>query len=202
MKNISLVINLLLVVAVGYLYYHNFSGKKTPASRQDSSSNIKDSSTGHRSTMAYFNIDSVENSFEFYKEQKANYDKFKAGEESALKNLQEKFQSRLMQLQQMNMTPADQEKARAELEGMQKEFQDKKNVSDNNVYKKGVEMTDDIYKKINDYLKIYNTPQRYDFIIEYNPQMVFYKDSTLDITGDLVKGLNENYNTLIKKKDK
>ena len=31
MKNLSLALNIILVLAVGYLYYYDFSGKKTEA---------------------------------------------------------------------------------------------------------------------------------------------------------------------------
>ncbi len=197
MKNISIGLNVVLLLAVGFLFYKTFWSKDSLSKKQAVSAYASDSLGNHNHRMAFFNIDSVESSFELYKTKKKDFEQMKAGEDAALKSKQDKFSDRLMQLQQMQMTPEQQEKARQELDKMQRDLQDAKNASENNIYKKGTEMTDQILKMINDYLKVYNTPQRFDYIIEYNPQMVFYKDSSLDITSDLVKGLNETY----KKKD-
>ncbi|MEO7802253.1 MAG: OmpH family outer membrane protein, partial [Ginsengibacter sp.] len=54
-------------------------------------------------------------------------------------------------------------------------------------------MKDDILKKIQDFLKVYNKDKRFDYIFSYEPGFMFYKDSTLDITRDVVVGLNKSY---------
>lgn len=55
----------------------------------------------------------------------------------------------------------------------------------------------DVNKKIEDFLKQYNTDKGYSYILAYSPGTIYYKDSTYDITNDVLKGLNEAY----KKKD-
>jgi len=39
----------------------------------------------------------------------------------------------------------------------------------------------------------YNKDKRYAIIISNEPGLVFYKDSTMDITRDLLEGLNKMY---------
>ena len=56
----------------------------------------------------------------------------------------------------------------------------------------------EVRTKIENYLKEYNKAKGYSFIISYEPGLVYYKDSIYNITGDVVKGLNEMYK---KKKD-
>ena len=51
----------------------------------------------------------------------------------------------------------------------------------------------EIKNRIEDFLKDYNQSKRYSYIISYEPGMIFYRDTMLDITKDLLEGLNERY---------
>ena len=54
-------------------------------------------------------------------------------------------------------------------------------------------MKEDILTRIQDFLKVYNSDGRYDYVFSYEPGFMFYKDSALNITGDVIKGLNDLY---------
>jgi outer membrane protein len=57
----------------------------------------------------------------------------------------------------------------------------------------------DIKSKIENYLKDYNKQKNFAFIFSYDPTtFIFYKDSALNITSDVIAGLNAGYK---KKKD-
>jgi outer membrane protein len=51
----------------------------------------------------------------------------------------------------------------------------------------------DVKTKIENFLKEYNKTKGYSYILAYEPGIIYYRDSTLNITDDLVKGLNEQY---------
>jgi outer membrane protein len=51
----------------------------------------------------------------------------------------------------------------------------------------------DVKTKIENFLKEYNKTKGYAYILAYEPGIIYYRDSTLNITDDLVKGLNEQY---------
>lgn len=51
----------------------------------------------------------------------------------------------------------------------------------------------EIKTKIEDYLKEYNKTRGYSYILAYEPGIIFYRDTMYNITGDLVKGLNDQY---------
>jgi outer membrane protein len=55
----------------------------------------------------------------------------------------------------------------------------------------------DVNKRIEAFLKDYNSDKRYSYILAYSPGTIYYKDSAFDITTDVLKGLNDGY----KKKD-
>ena len=192
MKNVLLIFNVVLLAAVGYLYYHSFAGNKSVQSGQ-----VTKSTTGATipevCRIAYFNMDSVENAFNYYVTSKAKFDKLKEDNNRVLDALAKKYNDRLMELQQKATSQEDMEKARQELDGMMQRNQQAKSDIENKLYTEGNRMNEDVLAKISEYLKAYNSPKKYDYIIVNEPRLVFYKDSTLNITTDLIKGLNEKY---------
>ena len=56
-----------------------------------------------------------------------------------------------------------------------------------------MEFNKDIKSKIEEFLKDYNKDNRYAYVLAYVPEFIFYKDSTFDITSDLLDGLNATY---------
>ena len=47
--------------------------------------------------------------------------------------------------------------------------------------------------KIEDFLKKFNSDNRYSYIISYEIGLFYYKDTAYNITNQLIKGLNEDY---------
>ena len=192
MKNVSIALNVVLLLAVGFLYYHSFAGKKNTTSKSSSPA-ANDSLCMAHGRVAFFNMDSVENSFEYYKTKKAEFDARKEAANASLDKMQKNYNARLMQLQQSVATQADQEKASQELGELQQKMQAEKSKIDNELYGAGNSLNEDILSKINAFLKSYNTPKKYDYIMQFEPRLIFYKDSSLNVTDDLVSGLNEMY---------
>jgi outer membrane protein len=54
-------------------------------------------------------------------------------------------------------------------------------------------MKEDILSRIQNFLKDYNKDGKYDYIFSYEPGFMFYKDSSLNITNDVIAGLNALY---------
>ena len=100
-----------------------------------------------------------------------------------------------MELQQkaQNMNQQEQEKAMQEMNKMQNDLQVRKQNIDNELFEYNTKMKDDILVRIQNFLKTYNKDGKYSYIFSYEPGLIFYKDSTLNITPDVIKGLNELY---------
>jgi len=193
MKHFSLIFNIILLLLVGYLYLDKFSSSKknTIANTQK----CKDSSTHHGNKLAYLDLDSLQSSYEYYKILKADFEKKQAASNNEVADMQKRYQARAMQLQQKGatMTPQEQEAAMKEINQMQQGLQAKKQELDNALYNSNSKMKEDILKKIQDFLKVYNSDGRYDYVFSYEPGFMFYKDSALNITSDVIAGLNELY---------
>ena len=193
MKNILLVINIILVLLVGFLYYLYFSNNKKSTSQSISSSATHRENQSAK--VAYIDLDSLQNNYTYYKKIKVEFEKKQEAANSEITSLQKKYQSRAMQLQQKGptMSQQEQESAMQEMNKMQQDLQAKKQGIDNDLYNTNSKMKEDILSRIQNYLKEYNKDGKYSYIFSYEPGFMFYKDSTLNITPDVIAGLNELY---------
>ena len=193
MKNLSLIINVVLLVLVGILFYLHFSSsKKTDSSKHQI---CKDSVSYHGNKIAYIELDSLQNGYEYYKILNADFERKQSASTNEITNLQKRYQSRAVQLQQKgsSMNAQEQEAAMKEINQMQQDLQVKKQELDNSLYNSNAKMKEDILTKIQNFLKEYNKDGRYAYILSYEPGFMFYRDSTLNITSDVIKGLNDLY---------
>jgi outer membrane protein len=192
MKKALLIINIVLIVLVGYLYYLNFS-KGTKEFKKEVKINSTATNSDAGIKVAYFELDSLQNHYSYFKKLKAEFEKKQAAANSELIGLQKKYQSRAAELQKkaQTMTPQEQEAAMNEMNEMQQNLQVRKQNSDNELFNYNSKMNDDILNRIQNFLKKYNSDGKYSYVFSYQPGLMFYKDSTLDITADVIKGLNE-----------
>lgn len=196
MKNVLLVINIVLILLVGYLYFFIFSGKKAAATTHAEKVTVSESEpASQKSRIAYIDLDSLQAQYGYYQKIKTDFEKKQNAANNEIMSLQRKFQNRTAELQQKanTMTPEQQEKAMMEINKMQQDFQTRKETLDKNLFDYNSKMKDDILDKIETFLKTYNKDGRYSYIFSYEPGFMFYKDSTLNITKDVVEGLNADY---------
>jgi len=191
MKQFSLIINVILLALVGYLYYLYFSSKRPITFIHTN----KDSSINHGNKVAYIDVDSLQSNYEYYKKIKVELDHKQTASTDEINNLQKRYQNRAMQLQQKGptMSQQDQESAMKEINQMQQDLQAKKQSLDNELFSYNSKMKEDILNRIQNYLKEYNKDGRYDYILSYEAGFMFYKDTALNITRDVVEGLNKEY---------
>jgi outer membrane protein len=191
MKNINTVVNVVLGIAVAVLFYFQFSGNKTVVA------------TGSKSVVsgdfriAYFEIDSVESQFNYYKEVSNSIQAKAQQNNNELNQLKEVFAAKYQELQKngQSMSQSEVNARQQELQQMDKTFKSKEQMMNNEMQDESMKKLQDVKKKITDYLAEYNKGKGYAFILGNNSDMLsmYYKDTAYDITADLVKGLNELY---------
>jgi outer membrane protein len=193
MKNISVAINVVLFLLVGYLYYLHFSSDKKVTAV---SHTVKDSSGQAKVRVAYIDLDSLQSNYDLYKKIKGESDKKQEAASNELTAMQARYQTRAVELQKKGATMTQQEQSDAmkEINKMQQDLQERKQKWDNELYDYNSKMKEDILKRLQDFLKEYNSDSKYDYILSYEPGFMFYKDSTLNITKDVIEGLNARYN--------
>ena len=191
MKNFLLVINIVLLILVGYLYYLHFGSHKTTAVREVKSLTTDNLNTDSR--VAYIDLDSLQNNYSYYQKIKTDFERRQAAANNEIAAMQKKYQNRAMQLQQKapTMNQKEQEEAMQEINKMQQDMQSRKQNIDNELYNYNSKMKEDILNRIQNFLKEYNKDGKYSYIFSYEPGFMFYKDSTLNITPDVIVGLNK-----------
>lgn len=193
MKHLSLILNGVLLLLVAYLYIDKFSSSKSTSVAN--TQKCKDSSTNHGNKLAYIDLDSLQSRYEYYKILKSDFEKKQAASNNEVADLQRRYQARAMQLQQKGatMNQHEQEAAMKEINQMQQGLQMKKQELDNSLYNATSKMKEDILTRIQNFLKEYNKDGRFDYVFSYEPGFMFYKDSALNITSDVIAGLNDLY---------
>jgi outer membrane protein len=198
MKNILLIVNIILLGLVGYLYYLHFESKKNKGATEIKS--LAAIGNDGDCKVAYIDLDSLQNNYSYYKKIKADFESRQTAANNEILAMQKKYQNRAMQLQQKasSMSQAEQESAMQEINKMQQDLQERKQGIDNELYNYNSKMKEDILTRIQNFLKIYNKDGKYSYIFSYEPGFMFYKDSTLDITADVIVGLNQSDSSVTK----
>ena len=181
------------MIGVGVLFYLHFAGEKKverPAINSDVSAQQKDFS------IAYFDIDSLQEKYEYFKDASGEIRAKESSVTSQLNALQDSYQKRVKELQEKSptMTQAEGEAAQREYAQMQQKYQQRQVSLEQDLKKHQIELMTTVRNKIENYLKEYNKQKGYAFILSYEPGfMLYYKDSVYDITDDVINGLNSEY---------
>lgn len=188
MKNINTIFNVVLLTAVIVLFYFQFSGTK--AVKTVGANNAKTNFS-----IAYFEEDSIQNNFEYFKMIKAELDKISQQKASDLNNDRAANANKLREYQEKGqaMTQAEQINAQADMENRQRNFAAKEQRYTQELQQEQLKRLQDVKKKIEDFLKEYNADKGYAYIFSATPEIMYYKDTVLNITPDVVKGLNAKY---------
>lgn len=190
MKNTNSIIQAVLGLAVLVLFYLHFSGK---SAKTTSDGSVAVPSGNYK--VAYFEGDSLQSQFEYYKEvqlqlqTKANENQRQIGQmRSILTNKYQELQKLSQMLSQAEMAGKQQEFMQQE-----KAFQGKEKMLADEFQEEQIRKLQDVKKKIEDYLKTYNQEKGYALILNNYPDLIYYKDPAYDITADLISGLNKMY---------
>ena len=192
MKNISTIISVisLLMVAVLFYLFFNQSAKKQVSSEPVG----KQPGTSFR--IAYFDIDSLEAHYGYFKEVVAQVKQKESAMNIELSGMEKTYQKKIAEWQKKGtaMSQAESDQAQQEYAMMQQNYQSRKQSLQEELYKHNEDLKSDIRKKIEAFLKDYNKEKSYSFIFAYESNSFMYaRDTTYDITKDLVNGLNAEY---------
>jgi outer membrane protein len=203
MKNLSLVLNLVLLAAVGYLYYYNFSGKKQGKSvDQTGGMNMAGDSNSSRSPIAYVELDSLNENITYIKERRKELEteqrNIETDWENGYKGLQAAKDNFLKKGTAISQEEA--EKFQGQLIEQQQQIDGKKQALTQKLSEKSFTIMDDIQKKLKEFLAEYNKEKKYIYILTTGSGQDYmaYKDPTLNITNDVIRGMNIKMKSLSK----
>lgn len=197
-RNFLLPLNVILLILVAVLFYLHFSS----ASKQSAPATTKvmDSAPVGTFKIAYFEMDSIENNYEYLKEVKGQLKAKENQLTGQLSSLKNRYMEKVNKYQQeaQTMTQERQGAVQQELMQEQKMIQSKEQAMGGDLQDESFKKMQVVNKTIEDFLKDFNKDKGYSYILAHQPGTIYYKDSRYDITTEMLKGLNEKY----KKKDK
>jgi outer membrane protein len=196
MKNGLLALNIVLTVAVGYLLFTQLNSKKTDSSVTAPS--VKDPITNNSTfRIAYFEMDSVEANFNMVKDVKAELNKKEEVINTELDRMDKNYRDKVNGYQQkaksQSMTQVQSEMATQDLMSTQEQMKNRKQALDQEYNDFMMRRMKDVKTKIEEFLKQYNKTKNYSYIVSYEQGLFYYKDTSYNITGDVIRGLNEMY---------
>lgn len=201
MKQFSTILNIILLIAVGYLYFLHFSGDKKNKLAQNSVTTHVDSCLGEP-IIAYVDLDSLNNNVNFIKQRKKELEVEQNSIASEYETAYHDMESQKNNfLKRGNaITQQEAEEFQAKLMQRQQQIEATKQSKAQSLAQKGAKIMEDLQARMKEFLNEYNKDKKYTYILATGTGLdyLFYKDSTRNITPDVVKGLNEKMN----KKDK
>jgi outer membrane protein len=187
MKSISWIVNGVLAVAVIVLFVLHFNKNTTPTK-----SSIMASGGGK---VAYFEIDSIQNSYEFFKEVKSALQLKDMENTKQLTNLKNDYIAKYQDLQKygQSLSQAEVASRQQELVKAEKNYTSKEQQLASEMQEESYKRLQEVKKKIETYLAEFNKDKQFAYILSSNPDLMYYKDTAYDITADIIKGLNSEY---------
>lgn len=192
-----IILNIALLVAVAVLFYLHFNPAKPNNVKTVASKPTEKNSTACR--IAYFEMDSIENSFTVVKDVKNELGREEDRINNEMASLEKKYRDKINQYQSQaaTMTQVQSEMANRDVLQMQETIKGKKQELDSRYQDLYMRKMRDVKSKIEEFLKDYNDQKGYSYIVAYEPGLFYFKDTAYNITPDLIKGLNSRY---VKKK--
>jgi outer membrane protein len=193
MKNFTLGLNIVLVLAVAVLFYLHFSSGPKGAG-VGSGETAKPVPNG-AFKIAYFETDSVQEHFEYYREIKSQLESKAQANSKTLNDLKSTFAGKYQELQKAApaLSQAELATKQQELMNMERAFQGKEKMMSDEMQAEAFEKMQDVKKKIEEFLKQYNQDKGYAYILSNSIDLMYLKDSQYDITTDVINGLNATY---------
>ena len=192
MKYISTILSIIALGLIGVLFLSQT--KQIDQLKKHVEGEKKSTGTGFK--IAYFDLDSLQAHYDYFKDVQDLAKNKENAMQSELSSLDRSNQKKLQEWRQKGntMTPAEVEQAQQEYQQMQQRFAARKQELEQQLYKDEEDMRMNIRRKVEDYLKDYNKQKQYSYIIAYDASsFVYNKDTIYNITNDLVEGLNAVY---------
>ncbi len=224
MKNVSFILNVVLVIAVGVLYYLRFTTDtaivspkediKTADEKVESTEISPDSllivedATGAESVaqtnkessgkIAFIDLEEFYDRYEFYKQGLKNIERSIENKQNQLISKQKALEEEFMKYQQTAPTLSETYRKTKEQQLMEQEqelfkLRDELQQQQENEFNN---FNVSLLKKVDDYVKDLSKKKQYDYVFTYTkggPSIMVYAKDSLDITGEVVEGLNRAY---------
>lgn len=200
MKNISTILNVVLLAAVAFLYFHEFAGKNTKNTKTSLVTATPAGTKVSTAPIAYVELDSLNAKISFIKDKRKELEAEQRAIETEWENSYRGLEAQKNAFLKKGdaITQQMAEEFQGQLLAQQQRVDEKKQNLTQKLSEKSYRFMDDIQKKLKLFLIDYNKEKNYLYILTTGTGLDYmvYKDSSMNITDDVVNGMND----LLKKK--
>lgn len=190
MKKASLILNVVLVLAVGVLYYLHFSGN---SNKTVGSTDISGNESGQ---ILYINTDTVVMNYEFTKDKTKFIEENNIQREQLIRNKNAAYENAVRSYQNGARLMTDRERATKEeqIMNMQNELMNLQQQFQQDAMLDEQALLSSIVDTLENFMKDYTKGKNVEYVLGYQKNgTVFYRNPDNDITADVVKQLNSRY---------
>jgi outer membrane protein len=189
MKNLSLILNAVLLVAVGVLFYLHFSTGH-PLEVKSSAINPGDLQ------IAYINSDSVLKHYEYLKVNRVQLEDKTKRMDADYRNRATGLQNEIAAYQRnvSNMTLSQVRATEEDLGKKQQNLQMYQQTLSQQLMEEEAKLNKELYDRITTFLKRYGAENGFQIVLKFDPTSdVLYAGEALDISDQVIEGLNADY---------
>jgi len=196
MKNLNLILNGVLLIAVAFLYYLHFGKKQPQASTQAANaplpSTFKPAAAG-APTIAYLDLDTMNEKITVIKAHRVQMEKEFAAIQSTWENGMRNLENQKNQFLSKAYTEAEAQKFSETLYQQQQQLDAKKQQSTEALSKKNETFLESIQQKLKAFLQEYNKDNKFTYVFSSGTGLDYmvYKNESLNITNDVINGMNQ-----------
>lgn len=204
MKNISLVLNVVLLIAVIVLFVLHFKGQPAGSSEEavsETISDVLDTAAAKQSKIAYVNMDVVLDNYKLYndleKELMESQRQMEAQLDSKSKTFQENYAAFMEKAQRGGfLTQQSAEYAEQQLMEEQQQLQQLEMNLTQQIAEEQQAMNERLYDSLEIFVEEFNKDFNYDFILSNSfGGILLYGNKTYNLTDTVLNGLNSRYET-------
>jgi len=192
MKNLSIVINAVLAIAIGVLFFLHFRDcKNTTCCKAGTTATT---ASGGSLSIAYVDLDTLQENFTYYKDKRSDLQKRQKDIENAYVTGMQNLQNQAYEFQKKaaTMTQSEGENAQQSLLQQKNQIETQKDNSSQTLQSDLILLNTDVFGKLDSVIKDYNKDHKYAYILSYQKGgAILYKEKSGDITADIVNQLNK-----------
>lgn len=195
MKNISLIVNAVLLVAVGVLYYLHFTGHRPSIDTGDGSDSLNLGGM-EDVAIAYVNSDSLLKKYDYFKDLEKQFNEKRDKYDAEYRNRAQGLQTEIANFQQNvgNMTISQAKAVEEDLQRKQQNLVMYQESLTRELVGEEAKMNEQLYDRVAEYLKGYGEEHDLQLVLTYTKGSgVLFADKAMDITETVIEGLNASY---------
>lgn len=198
MNKALLILNVIILIALCYLYYAFYSKPESPQlikkNDDTASSHIK---------IAYFDMDTLEKYYALAKETRDYLNGKRDAMESRLNKLRNDYTAKVNDYNKRgaSMSQTEQSQMQEDLARMQNSYDQQQQSSSQEFQGEYMQKMLELKNKIQYFLKTYSIQKGYEYVFSTSSDdnVIYFKDSVKNITPDILVKLNEDYKNVRKK---